>query len=107
MTEKFKKENTWGIHSLGCGNVECDTTYIIPELATREDSIAFVEGKILDEMALECSCGGTRFYDLMRYALRHNDNEFLANKIARRDGELNQDLYQRLLDRKNWYLPLP
>ncbi|MBO4397165.1 MAG: hypothetical protein J5805_01370 [Bacteroidaceae bacterium] len=105
--EEFKKENTWGIHSLGCGNVECDTTYIIPELATREDSIAFVEQKILDEMALECSCEGTRFYDLMRYALRHNDNEFLANKIARRDGELNEDLYQRLLERKNWYLPLP
>lgn len=103
----FTKNNTMGYHACGCGDVECDTTYIIPELATREDSIAFVEQKILDEMALECSCEGTRFYDLMRYALRHNDNEFLANKVARRDGELNEDLYQRLLERKNWYLPLP
>lgn len=102
----FTKNNTMGYHACGCGDADCDTTYIIPELATREDSIAFVEGKILDEMALECSCEGTRFYDLMRYALRHNDNEFLANKIARRDGDFNDDLYQRLLERKNWYLPL-
>ena len=101
--------NTEGIHSYGCGESYADTLYVIPEgLATREDSILFVEDLICDEMALEQSFLGQRFGDLQRIALRRGDTDFLARKIAGRDGKdgFNTELYGRLSDRENWYLPL-
>lgn len=101
--------NTEGIHSYGCGESYADTLYVIPEgLATREDSILFVEDLICDEMALEQSFLGVRFGDLQRIALRRGDTDFLARKVAGRDGKdsFNAELYSRLSDRNNWYLPL-
>ena len=101
--------NTEGIHSYGCGESYADTLYVIPEgLATREDSILFVEDLICDEMALEQSFLGLRFGDLQRMALRRGDTDFLARKVAGRDGKdsFNAELYSRLSDRNNWYLPL-
>lgn len=101
--------NTEGIHSYGCGESYADTLYVIPEgLATREDSILFVEDLICDEMALEQSFLGVRFGDLQRMALRRGDTDFLARKVAGRDGKdsFNAELYSRLSDRNNWYLPL-
>ena len=101
--------NTEGIHSYGCGESYADTLYVIPEgLATHEDSILFVEDKICDEMALEQSFLGQRFGDLQRIALRRDDTDFLARKIAGRAGKdsFNTELYGRLSDRSNWYLPL-
>lgn len=101
--------NTEGIHSYGCGESYADTLYVIPEgLATREDSILFVEDLICDEMALEQSFLGVRFGDLQRMALRRDDTDFLARKVAGRDGKdsFNAELYSRLSDRNNWYLPL-
>lgn len=101
--------NTEGIHSYGCGESYADTLYVIPEgLATREDSILFVEDLICDEMALEQSFLGQRFGDLQRMALRRGDTDFLARKVAGRDGKdsFNAELYSRLSDRNNWYLPL-
>ena len=103
----FPASSVIGIHGRGCGNVEADTTYIIPELPSRSDSIEYVEKLIVDEQALETMFEGMRFGDLVRYALRHNDTEWFANKVASRSGKLDEPLYARLLDRKNWYLPLP
>ncbi len=102
----FTRENTSGIHSRGCGDADADTTYIIPSLPTRNDSILYVENLLVDEMALEESFEGFRFADLQRIALHRNDPSFLANKVARRSGTLDAALYQRLTDKKNWYLPL-
>jgi len=102
----FTRENTIGIHSRGCGDADADTTYIIPSLPSRNDSILFVENLLVDEMALEESFEGLRFADLQRIALHRNDPSFLANKVARRSGTLDAALYQRLTDKKNWYLPL-
>ena len=101
--------NTEGIHSYGCGESYADTLYVIPEgLATREDSILFVEDLICEEMALDQSVWGQRCGDLQRIALRRGDTDFLARKIAGRDGKdgFNTELYGRLSDRENWYLPL-
>ena len=82
----------------------------MPELPSEEDSILYVEDLICNEMALEGSFNftGQRFADLQRIALRRDDNSFLARKVAGRNGEDNFDteLYNRLLDRNNWYLPL-
>ena len=102
----FTRENTSGIHSRGCGDADADTTYIIPSLPTRNDSILYVENLLVDEMALEEAFEGFRFADLQRIALHREDPAFLADKVARRSGTFNAALFQKLSDKKNWYLPL-
>ena len=104
----FLRDNTVGIHSRGCGDANADTTYVIPQLASKNDSISFVETKICDEMALETAAEGLRYYDLMRIAIHRNDPTFLAAKVAARNGANNfsSELYSKLSDNKNWYLPL-
>ena len=104
----FLRENTIGIHSRGCGAADADTTFVIPALATKADSILYVEDRICDEMALETAAEGLRFPDLMRLSLHRNDPTFLARKVATRNGtsSFDADLFARLSDKKNWYLPL-
>ena len=105
----FLSSSTYGLHARGCGNVEADTLYAIPACVTREDSILAVEDLIMEESALETAGEGLRYYDLMRIALRRNKTEYLADKIALRKGKAkyDPDLYQKLLNKENWYLPLP
>lgn len=104
----FQRENTIGIHSRGCGAADADTTFVIPTLATKADSILYVEDRICDDMALETAAEGLRFPDLMRLSLHRNDPTFLARKVASRNGasSFDADLFERLSDKKNWYLPL-
>ena len=104
----FTRENTFGLHSRGCGRSDGDKQYVIPESETKEDSILAVEDMICDEMALETAAEGVRYYDLMRIAQHRNDPTFLAAKVARRRGANNFDnaLYTKLSNTKNWYLPL-
>lgn len=112
--EDFTENNTKGIHSRGCGDVECDKNFIIPtpatELASYEDTVQYqiplLEDMIVQEMALETAFEGKRYYDLMRIALRRNDKSYLADPIARRNGTKDEAVYNFLMDNKNWYLPL-
>ena len=102
-------ENTIGIHSHGCGWTEYNDYYVYPEresLAEEEDA---VEDLIVDEDALEFSFEGTRFYDLMRVALRRNDPSYLANRVYARRGdskaaEMKSVIKKNLLDTSSWYL---
>jgi hypothetical protein len=112
----FTADNTKGVHSRGCGNAECDTLYQLPMpapgvAATRQDTIDYqiplVEDMIINEMALEGAFEGYRYYDLMRVALRRNDNAYLADPISLRDGHADATLRALLMDKKNWYLPRP
>lgn len=110
----FTHETTVGIHSRGSGDSECNAFYVLPQpdhqLASRQDTIDYqiplVEDMIINEMALEGSFEGYRFYDLMRVALRRGDPSYLATPIARRLGETDETLRTLLMDTSNWFLPL-
>lgn len=109
----FTDKDMQGIHSRGCGNAECDTLYTMPKpekaLASHADSVAYqiplVEDMIIREMALEKAFEGERYYDLMRVALRRNDNTYLAAPISKRTGTQDEKLFTILMNRSNWYLP--
>lgn len=106
----FTRTNTQGLHARGCGDVYADTLYAIPATCTTlQDSILFVEDKIIDETALEAAGEGLRYYDLMRIALRRNDPSYLAVRVAQRKDVRNPDynLLNRLSTPSNWYLNLP
>ena len=109
-----------GVHSRGCGDSFANAYYVLPQpgtaLATRQDTIDFqiplVEDLIINEMALEGAFEGNRFYDLMRVALRRGDAAYLADaisrrEVSRREGKVDAALRAKLMDKNNWYLPLP
>ena len=112
--EVFTKDNTLGVHARGCGDVDCDKNYCVPQpptaLASYEDTVQYqiplVEQMIIDEYGLEFTFEGKRFYDLMRIALRRNDPAYLADAVARRDGKIDETLRSKLMDKRNWFLPL-
>jgi hypothetical protein len=112
----FTFENTRGIHSRGSGDSECNAYYVMPMPATalgsRQDTIDYqiplVEELIVDEMALEGAFEGNRFFDLVRVASRPDrDASYLANRIAMRGGTIDTSLRALLMDKNNWFLPLP
>lgn len=93
-----------GVHSRGCGNMDKATDYIIPALSSKQDSILYVEDKIIEELALETAFEGNRFHDLMRIAMRRNDPAFLANKVAAKHTGNEQAIRSKLMDENSWYL---
>ena len=126
--------NQIGIHSRGSGDAAINEYYRIkvtnpgPDALT--DTIRAVEEMIIDEMALETCFEGYRFGDLMRVSMHRasdagypgaggeSDNDFLATRVASRDGATLDDpyagrdnaLYDLLLGtnptgfNKNWFL---
>ena len=112
---QFTEYNTQGIHSRGSGSSEANAYYTMPmpetALATREDTINYqithVEDLIINEMALETAFEGYRYFDLMRVALRRDDPSYLATPVSRRSGTEDATIKSLLMDKKNWFLPLP
>ena len=85
---------------------------------TREDSLNYMADLIIDELALELAWEGTRFGDLIRFAKAMGDPDVLAKRVAGRafkndvsyrsaEFEFDHELYGRMLNEENWYLPLP
>ena len=111
----FTRENTIGIHSIGSGDSQANGFYVLPlpsePMVTRQDTVNYqiplVEDMIVNELALEGAFEGYRFYDLMRIAMRRNAPEYLAVPVSKRNGVMDEGLRSLLLDKKNWYLPLP
>ena len=73
-----------------------------------EDIQNAVEDLIIDEAALELAFEGSRFSDLCRVALRRNDPNYLAERVAKRHtGEVDGNLQSWLQDKSHWFLPIP
>ena len=94
-----------GIRMRGCGKVNQDTTfYIIPKLNALQDSVLYVENLIQQELALESAFLGNRFQDLMRIAIRRDDNAYLANLVSSKYSDNKEAIKAKLMDRTKWYL---
>ncbi len=93
-----------GVHSRGCGNVELATDFIIPPLNSLQDSILYVEDKIIEELALETAFEGNRFQDLMRIAFRRSDPSYLADKVSEKYTNNKETMRSKLMDENNWYI---
>ena len=101
--ESYNKDYIIGIHERGSGDASMDSLYyMIPELETKSDSIRFVDQMIFNELGLETAFEGHRFHDLMRFAIRRDDNNFLADRV----GKKNPAVAEKLRTRSNWYLPI-
>ncbi len=97
-------DNNIGVHARGCGNVDRGTDFIIPSLNSIQDSMDYVEDKIIEELALETAFEGNRFQDLMRVAMRRNDPSYLADKVAAKHKGNEQTIRTKLMDESNWYI---
>lgn len=119
FTEELQKKFV-GIHARGAGDVYADNTYYVltpAVIASRlgkpveglefRDTVEYIDNLIIDELALESTLEGNRFGDLIRFAERRGDVDFLAKRVAGRKGAENFDteLYEKLTDKANWYLP--
>ena len=102
---------------LGLTEVE-DKIETIKRPITYQDSLNYIADLVIDELALEFAWEGTRFGDLIRFAKAMDDNDVLAKRVAGRafdndvtyrsaEFQLDAELYAKMLNEANWYLPLP
>jgi len=129
-----QNHNMMGIHTRGSGWTPLNEYYALPEAEIEiPDSLAedpffdisllfmqdtpeliakqqaYVDSLILNESALEFAFEGTRYYDIMRYALHQtNPGQAMAEVIGARLGEANRSsmagIIAKLADQRNWYL---
>ena len=112
--------NMMGIHTRGSGFTPMNEYYVLPN-DTIEDDLTkraqltaehqvFVDSLLLNENALEFAFEGTRYYDLMRFAMRQpNPGAFMAEHIYARRGEarsseVQAEVKSNISDQRNWYL---
>ncbi len=81
----------------------------MPENNTDQDSILYIEEKLVDEAALELAYEGNRWSDLLRVARRRNDPKFLADRVYAKLQKANDPgaaaAHAKLMNPANWFLP--
>lgn len=98
------RANTMGIHSHGSGFTPKNMYFTMPVGGTLEEQIEAVEDLIMTEEALEFAFEGYRYQDLLRIALRRNDNNYIYNALNQRNGTSDSGVKVDLHDKKNWFL---
>jgi len=82
---------------------------ITPLDVSLQNDVLGLEGKLIDECALELAFEGNRWPDLVRIARRQNNPAFLAERVYQKllkDGDPNASAARtKLLNPANWYLP--
>ena len=112
--QAISTHNMRGIHSRGSGWTPMDTTYVLPNDTIELDDAkraqliaehqAVVDSLILNESALEFALEGTRYYDIMRYALRQNNPGAAMMKIiGARKGKKNPTNFN-LANKTDWFI---
>jgi hypothetical protein len=106
--------NQIGIHMRGSGFTPMDTTYVLPHdtieyNTTRRAKLikeqqAYVDSLILAEQALEFAFEGTRYYDIMRYALRQQNPEATMKKIVGARKGIDNPTSFNLDGRSSWFI---
>ena len=111
--------NTMGMHSRGSGWTPLNEYYQLPNDTIEFDDVLrqqliaeqqqYVDSLLIVENALEFAFEGTRFYDLMRFALRSsNPGQYMADHIYARRGKANAAEVAAevaaVSDPRNWYL---
>ena len=111
--------NTMGMHSRGSGWTPLNEYYQLPNDTIEFDDVLrqqliaeqqqYVDSLLIVENALEFAFEGTRFYDLMRFALRSsNPGQYMADHIYARRGKTNAAEVAAevaaVSDPRNWYL---
>ena len=100
-------DNNRSMAARGRGNgIPVDTAFfIIPDLPTKQDSILWVEDRILEEMAAETPFEGNRFFDLLRVSRRRiNHPAYMAEKIAVKYPD-QVGMKAKLMNPDSWFLP--
>jgi len=79
--------------------------FIIPDLPAKQDSILWVEDRILEEMAAETPFEGNRFFDLLRISRRRDNHPaYMAEKVAVKYSDKDA-MKAKLMDLNSWFLP--
>ena len=92
----------------GYGIYRDQSVFVIPDqtvLPEKQDSINWVELRILEEMSAETAFEGNRFFDLLRVSRRRpNHPEFMADKVAIKYQDAVAAKAE-LMDLNRWFLP--
>lgn len=84
--------------------IKVPTTDAADMAAARQDSISWVELRILDELAAETPFEGNRFFDLLRVSRRRSNHpEFMAEKVAAKYDN-PQAMKARLMYINAWFV---
>lgn len=94
----------------GLGIPQDKEDFVIPDFTqenpteARQDSIDWVELRILEEMAAETSFEGNRFFDLLRISRHRADHPTLMAELVARKFENEESMKNKLMNLSSWFV---